>query len=264
MSLYLSELWQYRRIIYQLVLLAFKTEFRQSLIGPIWHIIQPLISSGVLLVVFKEILGTAESLENPYLTFFSAIIFWNIFLQSFTSSALVFESNKGIFSKIYFPRIIPIVSNSGITFFRFLLQIFLYFAIYYITEPNLTLKNFFIIFTGSTLLFLHLIMLGMGAGMLMASASTVYKDLLFSVPFITNLLFFATPIVYEIKNIESNIRNFINLNPLALPIQSAKDLLQLQFTPDSNFALSIIFSLLFFLISGFIFTFSSRKFVDTI
>ena len=116
MSLYLSELWQYRRIIYQLVLLAFKTEFRQSLIGPIWHIIQPLISSGVLLVVFKEILGTAKGLENPYLTFFSAIIFWNIFLQSFTNSALVFESNKGIFSKIYFPRIIPIVSNSGITF----------------------------------------------------------------------------------------------------------------------------------------------------
>ena len=97
MIIYLKELWQYRKIIYQLVLLAFKTEFRQSLIGPIWHIIQPLISSGVLLVVFKEILGTAESLENPYLTFFSAIIFWNIFLQSFTSSALVFESNKGIF-----------------------------------------------------------------------------------------------------------------------------------------------------------------------
>jgi lipopolysaccharide transport system permease protein len=104
----------------------------------------------------------------------------------------------------------------------------------------------------------------MGAGMLMASASTVYKDLLFSVPFMTNLLFFATPIVYEIKNIESNMRNLISLNPLALPIQSAKDLLQLQFIPDSSFVLSILFSLLFFLLSGFIFTFSSRKFVDTI
>jgi lipopolysaccharide transport system permease protein len=264
MKKYLLELWYYRKIIYQLVLLSFKTEFRQSLIGPIWHIIQPLIASGVLLVVFKEILGTAKSLENPYLTFFSAIIFWNIFLQSFTSSAFIFEANKGIFSKIYFPRVIPIISNSGITFFRFLLQLLLYFFIYYLTESNLTLDKFIVILTGSLVIFFHIILLGMGSGMMMASASTVYKDLLFSIPFITNLLFFATPIVYEINNINSSVKNYIFLNPLALPIQSAKDLLQLQFTPDSSFAFSIIFALVLFFLSGFIFTFSSRRFVDTI
>lgn len=264
MNLYLSELWYYRKIIYQLVLLAFKTEFRQSLIGPLWHIIQPLISSGVLLVVFKEILGTAKSLENPYLTFFSAVIFWNIFLQSFSSSASVFEANKGIFSKIYFPRIIPIISNTGITFFRFILQLSLYLILYSLTESDLTFIKCVKITFGSFLIFSHLILLGMGTGMLMASLSVVYKDLLFAIPFLSNLLFFVTPIVYEIHNIESKIKDFIYFNPIALPIQSAKNLLQNQFTFEYSYFISVTLALFIFAVSGYIFTLASRKFIDTI
>ena len=264
MTIYLKELWTYRKIIYQLFMLSFKTQFRQSFIGPLWHIIQPLISSGVLLIIFKEILGTAVDLKNPYLTFFSAIIFWNIFLQSFSTSALIFESNKGIFSKIYFPRIIPIISNSGVNFFRFLLQIILYFIIYYLTESTLTIEKITTVLSGSLLLFIHITLLGMGAGMILASISVVYKDLLILIPFIINLLFFASPIVYEMQNIQSQIKKYIILNPLVAPIQSAKDLLQHQFVPDLFYLFSLIAAVFIFLLSGFIFTHAGRRFVDTI
>ena len=260
----LKEIWVYRKIISQLILLAFKTQFRQSIIGPFWHIIQPLVSSGVLVVVFKEILGTAQNIDNPFLTFFSAIVFWNVFLQTFSSSAYVLEHNKDIFGKIYFPRVIPILSNIGITFFRFILQLVLYYIILFCTESDITVQKLVIIFIGSILIFLHIGLIGMGGGMLFASVSIIYKDLLISIPFLSNILFFATPIVYEIESIASNIKNLILLNPLSVPVQTAKELLTGELMFNIGYWTSFSCSILIFAISLFIFCKGSKAFVDTI
>lgn len=260
----LKEIWIYRKIISQLIALAFKTQFRQSIIGPFWHVIQPLVSSGVLVVVFKEILGTAQNIENPFLTFFSAIVFWNVFLQTFSSSAYVLEHNKDIFSKIYFPRVIPILSNIGITFFRFILQLVLFYIILLCTESDITVEKLVMIFFGSILIFIHIGLIGMGLGMLFASVSVIYKDLLISIPFLCNILFFATPIVYEIESITSGIKNYILLNPLSIPVQTAKELLQGELMFNFEYWTSFGCSLLIFVISLIIFTKGSKSFVDTI
>jgi lipopolysaccharide transport system permease protein len=260
----LKEIWIYRKIISQLILLAFKTQFRQSIIGPFWHIIQPLVSSGVLVVVFKDILGTAQDLENPFLTFFSAIVFWNVFLQSFSCSANVLEHNRGIFSKIYFPRVIPVISNLGITFFRFILQLVLYFIILLCTDTQLNPGDLLIIFAGSVLIFVHIGLIGMGGGMIFASVSVIYKDMLISIPFLTNLLFFGSPIVYEISNLPPNIKRFVLLNPLSTPIQTAKELLQSNLNIDVQYLASFGIACIIFIIGTFIFCRASKTFVDTI
>lgn len=214
--------------------------------------------------MFKEILGTARNMENPFLTFFSAIVFWNIFLQTFSSSAYVLEHNKDIFSKIYFPRVIPILSNIGITFFRFVLQLILFYLLLLFTESDVTVDKLVMIFFGSVLIFMHIGLIGMGVGMLFASVSVIYKDLLISIPFLTNILFFATPIVYEIESITSGIKNYILLNPLSVPVQTAKELLQGELTLNIEYWISFGCSLLIFVISLLVFTKVSKSFVDTI
>lgn len=260
----LNEIWAYRKIISQLILLSFKTQFRQSIIGPLWHIIQPIASSGILVVVFKEILGTAQNLENPFLTFFSAIVFWNVFLQTFTNSSYVLESNRDIFSKIYFPRVIPVLANTGITFFRFLLQLAIYFLLAIFTFSEFSFYESTAIFIFSILIFIHVVLIGMGVGMIFASASIIYKDLLIAIPFLSNILFFATPIVYNTDNITSKIQSIILLNPLSLPIQSAKELLAGNFSITSGYWISFSASFLLFIVGIFIFNKSNRAFVDTI
>ena len=104
----------------------------------------------------------------------------------------------------------------------------------------------------------------MGAGMIFASASIIYKDLLIAIPFLSNILFFATPIVYNTDNITSKIQSIIMLNPLSLPIQSAKELLAGNFVITSEYWLSFSASLLLFIVGLSIFNKSNRAFVDTI
>lgn len=260
----LKELFVYRRIIFQLIILSFKTQFRQSLIGPLWHILQPLISSGVLFIIFNEILGTSKGIENPYLNFFSAVLFWNVFLQSFSTSSTVLEGNKHIFSKIYFPRIIPVISNSGVTLFRFILQLLIYFILYYLTEDNFYIITQLKVLLISLILFLHILMIGMAAGFIFASVSVIYKDLLIALPFLSNLLFFATPIVYEVSALPKHLISFLSLNPLLTPIQFAKDLLRNNIVFDLNYLNSLAITLCMFFASLLLFNRSSRKFVDTI
>ena len=264
MKIEFKEIWTYRKIISQLILLAFKTQFRQSIIGPLWHIIQPLASSGILVVVFKEILGTAQDLENPFITFFSAIVFWNVFLQTFTNSSYVLERNRDIFSKIYFPRVIPVLADVGITFFRFLLQLGIYFLLVIFTSTDISFFGLTTIFISSILIFIHVALIGMGAGMVFASASIIYKDLLISIPFLSNILFFATPIVYNTDNITSKIQSIILLNPLSLPIQSAKEVLAGNSVITTAYWFSFSASFLIFIVGLFIFNKSNRAFVDTI
>ena len=260
----LKELFAYRGIVFQLILLSFKTQFRQSLIGPLWHILQPLISSGVLFVIFNEILGTSKGIENPYLNFFSAVLFWNVFLQSFSTSSTVLEGNKHIFSKIYFPRIIPVLSNSGVTLFRFILQLCIYFILYYFTEENFDIINQLNVLLISLILFLHILMIGMTVGLVFASVSILYKDLLIALPFFSNLLFFATPIVYEVSALPKYLLSFLSFNPLLTPIQFAKDLLRNNVDFDLNYINSLAITFCMFFTSLLLFNRSSRKFVDTI
>ena len=223
-----------------------------------------MISSGVLFVIFNEILGTSKGIENPYLNFFSAVVFWSVFLQSFSSSSTVLEGNKHIFSKIYFPRIIPVLSNSGVTLFRFVLQLLIYFLLYYFTEDNFYIIDQLKILLISLILFLYILMIGMATGLIFASVSVIYKDLLIALPFFSNLLFFATPIVYEVSSLPKYLISFLSLNPLLIPIQFAKDLLRNNFDFDFNYLISVTITLCLFFISLLLFNRSSRKFVDTI
>jgi lipopolysaccharide transport system permease protein len=260
----IKEIWDYRMIIPQLIILSFKTQFRQSILGPAWHILQPLASSGVLLVVFKEILGTADNLENPFLTFFSAVVFWNVFLQAFCSSCTLLEANQALFTKIYFPRVIPAFSQVGISAFRFLLQFVLYIFLLFITGEQVSDMNLFTIFFYSSVLFLHLSIIGIGIGLIFASASVAYKDLVIATPFLTNILFFASPVVYNLDSVSPKVLFWISFNPVAVPLQNAKNILL-----GSNFYMpdywtSWIPTLLIFFIGFFVFQRASRTFADTI
>ena len=266
-SLNLSEILLYKDLLWIFIRRDFTTFYKQTILGPIWFFIQPLLSTIVFIIIFNEVANIPTDSLPPILFYMSGIIAWNYFSNCLITTANTFTSNAGLFGKVYFPRLIVPISKviSGLTRFGIQLLMFLGFYFYYLIlgyeniNPSITVL-FFI-----PLMIIQMALLGQGLGMIISSFTIKYKDLSYLVSFGIQLLMYASPIVYPLSIVPDNYKFFIILNPMTSIIEGFRQAFVRSGTIDSYIVLySIISTIIIFLLGLFIFNKVEKSFIDTI
>lgn len=215
-----KELWRYRDLIFLFVRRDFVAIYKQTILGPIWFLLQPLFSTVVFTVVFGKIANIpTDGLPQP-LFYMSGIVVWNYFAGCLTKTSDIFAANAGIFGKVYFPRMAVPISVVITSLITFVLQFafFMVFLLFFYVRGAEIKPNLFILLTPFFVLQMGL--LGLGFGILISSLTTRYRDLTFIVGFGVQLWMYATPIVYPMSQIPERWQWLFALNPMAAIVET--------------------------------------------
>jgi lipopolysaccharide transport system permease protein len=221
-DLKLDEVWRYRDLMLLFVRRDFVKVYKQTILGPLWFLIQPLLTSVMFTVVFSNFAGIPTDGIPPMLFYLAGITPWNYFAECLKKTSNTFVEHKELFGKVYFPRVVmplSIVITNLITF-GIQLGLFLAFYAYFLLrgapiEPN----GFILLFP---LLVLLLAMMGLGFGLLITSMTTRYRDLTFLVQFGVQLAMYATPVIYPLSEVPADYQWIVQLNPMAPIIETFK------------------------------------------
>ena len=261
----LEELWKYRDLMFLFVKRDFVTFYKQTILGPLWYIIQPLFNTIVFTIIFGKVAKIPTDSIPPFLFYLSGTVVWGYFAQCLTATSDTFIANTGIFGKVYFPRLIVPFSAVITGIFQFLIQftIFLGFFFYYWYQDVDISPNGLIFLL--PLVVLQMAFLGLGVGVLISSLTTKYRDLKYALTFGIQLWMFLSPVVYPLSQIPEQYRIFYVFNPMV----SVIELFRKAFLGHSSILpIHIVISVtvtIFFLILGIVlFSKIERNFMDTI
>lgn len=213
-DLRLGELWQYRDLILLFVWRDFVAYYKQTILGPLWYLIQPILTTVVFTVIFGNIAQLSTDGLPPFLFYLAGNTVWVYFATCLTSTSTTFTSNSAILGKVYFPRLtIPIsIVISNIISFGIRLGVFLGFLIYYLAIGVKISPNWWIL--SLPLLILIMAGLGLGTGIIVSSLTTKYRDLQQLIGFGVQLLMYATPVIYPISSLQGNWQWLVIINPM--------------------------------------------------
>lgn len=214
-DLNLGEIWRYRSLILLFVRRDFVAIYKQTILGPIWFLIQPLFSTVVFTIIFGKVAKIPTDGIPHVLFYLSGVICWNYFSASLTKTSDTFISNAGIFGKVYFPRLVVPVSVIITNLITFSIQMILFLCIlgYYHFSTSGIKPGLYILFM--PLLLLQMAALGLGVGIIISSLTTRYRDLSYLVSFGVQLWMYGTPIVYPLSQIPEQWKWIFILNPMA-------------------------------------------------
>lgn len=214
-SVNLKEIWKYRDLIILFVKRDITTAYKQTILGPVWIVINPLLSTVVFTVIFGVIAGIPTDGVPQFLFYLSGNILWGFFSSCLNRGSGTFLGNARLFGKVYFPRLVMPISGIIYNLINFLLQtvVFVILVIVYSLIGANVHPNIFILFT--PLLVLHTALLGTAIGLIISSITTKYRDLNVLVSFGVSLLMYITPVVYPISKVPENFRWLMLLNPVA-------------------------------------------------
>lgn len=219
-DLRLSEVWRYRDLVMMFVRRDFVTNYKQTILGPLWFFIQPLLTSLTFFIVFSKVAKVGTEGPSPVLFYLAGITIWNYFSESLTKTATVFKDNAQIFGKVYFPRLTMPVSIIIANMVKFLIQFALFVAvwIYFWFTTGQVYPNACILL----LPFLVVIMglLALGLGMIISAMTTKYKDLIFLLTFGVQLMMYATPVIYPIAHVSEKYRWLVMANPVSSIVET--------------------------------------------
>jgi lipopolysaccharide transport system permease protein len=216
----IKEIWRYRDLLYLLVRRDFVTFYKQTILGPLWFVIQPLLTTAMFVLVFGKIAQLSTDGLPQVLFYLAGVTCWGYFSECLNKTATTFVDNADLFNKVYFPRLISPLSVVCSNLMRFGVQFVLFLAVaaFYFAHgqihPNL-----------AALLLPYLVLLmaclGLGIGLIFTSLTTKYRDLRFLLQFGVQLLMYATPIIYPVSTIPAgNLQLLIRSNPIT-PIVEA-------------------------------------------
>jgi lipopolysaccharide transport system permease protein len=216
----IPEIWRYRDLIFLFVRRDFVAYYKQTILGPLWFLIQPLVSAIVFTVIFSNIAGIPTDGLPPFLFYMAGIVPWTYFTSCLTQTSSTFITNAGIFGKVYFPRIVVPVSVVITNLLTFAIQfvLFLLFLAYFYLNGSAIHPNVWILLT--PLLLVQMAALGLGIGILISSMTTKYRDLTFALGFGVQLWMYATPIVYPLSQIPATWQWLFALNPMTAIIET--------------------------------------------
>lgn len=209
------EIWHYRDLLFMLVKRDFITFYKQTILGPLWFIVQPLLTTLIFVVLFGNIAKLSTD-GIPQLAFYLAgITIWNYFAESLTKTSSVFTANASIFGKVYFPRLIMPLSIVASSLLKFAVQfaLFILVVLYYTFVAQSIQPNLWILFT--PVLILLMALFALGVGMIFSSLTTKYKDLTFLLAFGIQLFMYITPVVYPSSALPEKFQVLAKINPLS-------------------------------------------------
>lgn len=216
------ELWQYRDLIWLLVKRDITTTYKQTILGPLWILIHPLLTAGIFTIVFGLIAGISTDGTPQFLFYLSGSILWSYFSTCISRNATTFLQNAQLFGKVYFPRLIlPITTSlSGLVSFAVQFLLFLCFLLYYSWIGTVNITWEWVIIT--PILVLQTAVLGTGVGMIVSSLTTRYRDLTVLVRFGIQLWMYLSPVVYPISQVPAAYQALLLFNPIAPVIETMR------------------------------------------
>jgi lipopolysaccharide transport system permease protein len=261
-----KEIIEYRDLLWFLVLRDFTAIYKQSILGPIWFVLQPLATTVVFTVIFGSIAKIGTDDLPPFIFYMSGTVLWNYVqgVMNGVSGALI--GNAGVFSKVYFPRLIVpfsrVVSNLGQFALNFVMFAGFYLYYYYFTATKIQ-PSFWIGLL--PLLVIQCAAIGLGVGLWLSALTVKYRDLRFALPFLAQLWMYATPIVYPASLVPEQWRWIVALNPMAGVVELNRFIFFGVGAVTQDILIGGFLASLLLLVSGLlIFNRIQRTFVDTI
>ena len=262
----LKEIWRYRDLIMLFVRRDFVSQYKQTILGPIWLFIQPLFTTLTFFFVFNQIAKIPTDNIDPILFYLSGITLWNYFSDCFNKTSNTFVANAGIFGKVYFPRLATPISIVFSNLIKLGIQVLLFLAImgYQIifkgVEVNINLHILILPF-----LIILMAVMGLGLGIIFSALTTKYRDLSFLLTFGIQLLMYATPIIYPLSYTSGKLHTLISMNPLTPILESFRYAFFSIGTFDwSGLAYTSIFSFSVLFFGIIIFNQVEKSFMDTV
>lgn len=209
----LKELWHYRDLILLFVRRTFVSQYKQTILGPAWAVIQPLFTTVIFTVIFGNIAGLAPGGVPTFVFYLAGSIAWTYFSGCLTATASTFTANASVMGKVYFPRLVMPVATVISQLISFAIQFlfFLLFFAYYVVTGNVA-PNLYLLLT--PLLILQMACLGLGFGIIISALTTKYRDLAMLVSFGVQIWMYLTPVAYDISMIPDRLLPVYMLNPM--------------------------------------------------
>ncbi|MBE4950135.1 MULTISPECIES: ABC transporter permease [Chryseobacterium] len=212
-DLKLKEVWRYKDLVYMFVKRDFVSSFKQTVLGPIWFFINPILTTIVYLVIFGKIAQLSTDGAPPLLFYLGGVTLWNYFSSSLLATSSTFTGNAGIFGKVYFPRLVTPISIVISNLMRFGVQLILFIIVwaYYLSKGQVH-PNIWVLATPFLVILMALFALGVG--MIFSSLTTKYKDLSMLLGFGISLYMYATPVIYPTSALRGIFKKIALYNPL--------------------------------------------------
>ena len=249
-------LWRYRDLYYMYVKRDIITVYKQTVLGPLWFLIQPVLTTIMFMFVFGNLAG---------IFYMAGILLWTYFSNCFNSCSNVFATNAGVFGKVYFPRLVVPLSSITSNLVKLGIQLLLFIAVYIFFAVNGAPVKI----NGYILLFPFLVFLtafhALSWGLIISALTTKYRDLRQLVSFGVQLLMYATPVIYPMSTTSGKIRTILELNPLTPIFEAFKySCMGCGSLSWGGLLYSTIFMLATLFLSVIIFNRTERNFMDTV
>ena len=263
----LKGIWRYRDLYYMYVRRDIVTQYKQTILGPLWYLIQPLFTTIMYMFVFGGLAGISTDGAPQPLFYLAGIVMWGYFNECFNVSSDVFGVNANVFGKVYFPRLVVPLSGITSNLLKMLIQLgmFIIIYVYYIiTLPAGTLQVNSSILLFPVLIFL-IAMHGMSWGLIISSMTTKYRDMKFLIQFGIQLFMYATPVIYPLSAAPDKYRDIIALNPLTPIFEAFKyGCLGCGSLDWGGLLYSTIFMCITLFFAVIVFSHTERNFMDTV
>ncbi len=265
-NLQLAEVWRHRDLLRMFVWRDFVSVYKQTILGPIWFFIQPLLTTVMFTVIFSGVAKMSTAGLPPMLFYLAGTTPWNYFATCLTKTSATFIANANIFGKVYFPRLITPISIVVSNLIQFSIQFLLFFGFmaYYMIKGSAIHPNWLLIFLLTPFLLLLMALLGLGTGIFISSLTTKYRDLNFLITFGVQLAMYGTPVIYPLSRVPEKYRIFFDANPMSAIIESFRSIYLGGAIPWSLLGASTLITLLLLLLGVAMFNRVEKTFMDTV
>ncbi len=267
-SLDLKEVWKYKDLLMMYVKRDIVTLYKQTILGPLWFVIQPVMTTVMFMFVFGGIAGISTDGVPQAVFYLAGLVCWNYFQDCLTKCSETFNANQNIFGKVYFPRLVVPISIVTSNLIKMAIQFALFLVVY--LYYYFTLDSFNI---NATILLLPLLIimlgcLGLGFGLIITSMTTKYRDLRFLISFGVQLWMYATPVIYPLSVMKASYSHYMWVI-VANPLTSILETLKYGFTGVGVFnwtylGYSFAFTVIILLLGIIVFNRVQKSFMDVI
>jgi lipopolysaccharide transport system permease protein len=261
----LKELWQYRDLIILFVKRTYSTRYKQTILGPLWLIFNPLITVALYALVFGNLAGLSTDGAPQFAFYLCSNAIWSYFAICITETSNTFTANAAIMGKVYFPRLVMPISSVLTGILDLLIQVAMLaviLLIYFLTGTQIQ-TNLSIVF--APILIIQTALLGLGCGIIIAACTTKYRDLAVLVSFGVQLWMYASPVVYTTSIISQNLYNIYMINPMAPIIACWRySILGIGNPPMGYWGISWIITISILVIGVLLFSRIEKTFMDTV
>ncbi|MEW4925283.1 ABC transporter permease [Algibacter sp. 2305UL17-15] len=263
-----KEIWRYRDLLMLFVKRDIVTVYKQTILGPLWYLIEPLFTSIIFTLIFNNVANISTGGVPPFLFNLAGITIWNYFKVCFMATSNTFSTNAAIFGKVYFPRIIVPLSVVISNLLKFSIQLLIFGCIYfyyYKHGATISLNSHIFLFP---IMVLIMGFLGLGLGMIISSLITKYRDLKILIGFGLQLLMYLSAVMYPVSFFIEKLPEYawiVKYNPLTFVIESVRYmLLNTGFFDMNRFIYTVTLTIVIFFIGIIVFNKTEKSFIDTI